>query len=178
MRRVTFLYRYHSSLFSVATEDNKIVGGRECTPHSQLSQVSLNSGYHFCGGPLVNEYWVVSAAHCYKSWVLCSTDIISKITKSTCLLKVISHVLCSLCVNHNLYLSFSKIDIVLGDHNHWFMDGNEQILLAALVIPHPKYESWLVNNDIMLIKLSKPATIGLWLWLYRLYFLGLLVLVI
>uniref|UniRef100_A0A668A8H7 trypsin n=1 Tax=Myripristis murdjan TaxID=586833 RepID=A0A668A8H7_9TELE len=103
-----------------ATEDDKIVGGHECRPHSQPHQVSLNSGYHFCGGSLVNENWVVSAAHCYKS----------------------------------------KMDIVLGDHNRWFMDGNEQIISAALVIPHPNYESWLVNNDIMLIKLSEPATIN------------------
>lgn len=52
------------------------------------------------------------------------------------------------------------MDIVLGDHNRWFMDGNEQIIPAARVIPHPNYESWLVNNDIMLIKLSRPATIN------------------
>lgn len=54
-------------MFPVATEEDKIVGGYECTPHSQAHQVSLNSGYHFCGGSLVNENWVVSAAHCYKS---------------------------------------------------------------------------------------------------------------
>ena len=58
-----------SLVFSVALEDDKIVGGYECTPHSQAHQVSLNSGYHFCGGSLVNENWVVSAAHCYKSYV-------------------------------------------------------------------------------------------------------------
>ncbi|XP_029928524.1 trypsin-1-like isoform X2 [Myripristis murdjan] len=50
-----------------ATEDDKIVGGYECQRNSQPHQVSLNSGYHFCGGSLVNEYWIVSAAHCYKS---------------------------------------------------------------------------------------------------------------
>ncbi|XP_063735818.1 trypsin-1-like isoform X2 [Eleginops maclovinus] len=103
-----------------ATEDDKIVGGQECVPHSQPHQVSLNSGYHVCGGSLVNESWVVSAAHCYKF----------------------------------------KMDIVLCDHNRWFMDGNEQIISAERVIPHPNYESWLVNNDIMLIKLSKPATLN------------------
>lgn len=58
-----------SCVFSVATEDDKIVGGYECTPHSEPHQVSLNSGYHFCGGSLVSKDWVVSAAHCYKSYV-------------------------------------------------------------------------------------------------------------
>ncbi|XP_066532843.1 trypsin-2-like isoform X1 [Hoplias malabaricus] len=50
-----------------AQEDDKIVGGYECTPYSQPWQVSLNAGYHFCGGSLVSQDWVVSAAHCYKS---------------------------------------------------------------------------------------------------------------
>ncbi|TNN89207.1 Trypsin-1 [Liparis tanakae] len=50
-----------------ALEEDKIVGGYECTPHTQGHQVSLNSGYHFCGGSLVRADWVVSAAHCYKS---------------------------------------------------------------------------------------------------------------
>jgi len=54
-------------VFLVATEDDKIVGGKECVPHSQPHQVSLNSGYHFCGGSLVSQDWVVSAAHYFKS---------------------------------------------------------------------------------------------------------------
>ncbi|XP_051818645.1 anionic trypsin-like [Antechinus flavipes] len=47
-------------------DDDKIVGGYTCE-NSLPYQVSLNSGYHFCGGSLINEQWVVSAAHCYKS---------------------------------------------------------------------------------------------------------------
>ncbi|XP_029695251.1 trypsin-3-like isoform X2 [Takifugu rubripes] len=48
-------------------EDDKIVGGYECRKNSVAYQVSLNSGYHFCGGSLISSTWVVSAAHCYKS---------------------------------------------------------------------------------------------------------------
>ncbi|XP_053226372.1 trypsin I-P38-like [Podarcis raffonei] len=48
-------------------DDDKIVGGYTCQSHSVPYQVSLNSGYHFCGGSLINNQWVVSAAHCYKS---------------------------------------------------------------------------------------------------------------
>ncbi|KAK6326651.1 hypothetical protein J4Q44_G00022960 [Coregonus suidteri] len=47
-------------------KDDKIIGGYECKAYSQPHQVSLNVGYHFCGGSLVNENWVVSAAHCYQ----------------------------------------------------------------------------------------------------------------
>ncbi|KAM3613529.1 uncharacterized protein V6R79_000970 [Siganus canaliculatus] len=63
MRSLVFLLL----IGAVFAEDDKIVGGYECERHSQPHQVSLNSGYHFCGGSLVNENWVVSAAHCYKS---------------------------------------------------------------------------------------------------------------
>ncbi|XP_043822942.1 anionic trypsin-like [Dromiciops gliroides] len=48
-------------------DDDKIVGGETCQEASVPYQASLNSGYHFCGGSLINEQWVVSAAHCYKS---------------------------------------------------------------------------------------------------------------
>lgn len=48
-------------------DDDKIVGGYTCAVNSVPYQVSLNSGYHFCGGSLINSQWVVSAAHCYKS---------------------------------------------------------------------------------------------------------------
>uniref|UniRef100_A0A3P8TQZ8 trypsin n=1 Tax=Amphiprion percula TaxID=161767 RepID=A0A3P8TQZ8_AMPPE len=46
-------------------QDDKIIGGYECRKNSVPYQVSLNSGYHFCGGSLISSKWVVSAAHCY-----------------------------------------------------------------------------------------------------------------
>ncbi|XP_033959370.1 trypsin-1-like [Pseudochaenichthys georgianus] len=103
-----------------AKEEDKIVGGKECTPHSQPHQVSLNSGYHFCGGSLVNENWVVSAAHCYKS----------------------------------------RVEVLLGEHNLIVTEGNEQFISSSRVIRHPNYNSYYIDNDIMLIKLSTPATLN------------------
>uniref|UniRef100_A0A8D3C7B7 trypsin n=3 Tax=Scophthalmus maximus TaxID=52904 RepID=A0A8D3C7B7_SCOMX len=103
-----------------ATEDDKIVGGYECEPYSQAHQVSLNSGYHFCGGSLVNENWVVSAAHCYKS----------------------------------------RVEVRMGEHNIKVTEGSEQFISSSRVIRHPNYSSYNINNDIMLIKLSKPATLN------------------
>ncbi|KPP65615.1 chymotrypsin-like precursor-like [Scleropages formosus] len=45
---------------------NKIVNGENAVPGSWPWQVSLQdySGFHFCGGSLINQYWVVTAAHC------------------------------------------------------------------------------------------------------------------
>ncbi|XP_067998212.1 trypsin I-P1-like isoform X2 [Melanerpes formicivorus] len=48
-------------------DDDKIVGGYTCAENSVPYQVSLNSGYHFCGGSLISSQWVLSAGHCYKS---------------------------------------------------------------------------------------------------------------
>ncbi|XP_052433965.1 trypsin [Carassius gibelio] len=43
----------------------KIFGGEDCVPNSQPWQVYLTSnGEPWCGGSLINERWVVSAAHC------------------------------------------------------------------------------------------------------------------
>uniref|UniRef100_A0A4W5MBZ7 trypsin n=2 Tax=Hucho hucho TaxID=62062 RepID=A0A4W5MBZ7_9TELE len=50
---------------AAAPMDDRIVGGYECEAHSQPWQASLNIGYHYCGGSLINDQWIISAAHCW-----------------------------------------------------------------------------------------------------------------
>ncbi|KAF7487309.1 Hypothetical predicted protein [Marmota monax] len=80
-------------------DDDKIVGGYTCAKNSVPYQVSLNAGYHLCGGSLISDQWVLSA-------------------------------------------------------------GDEQFIQAAKIIQHPSFDKDTLNNDIMLIKLTSPATIS------------------
>ncbi|KAM4650814.1 trypsin-like [Discoglossus pictus] len=44
---------------------NRIIGGQECTPHSQPWQSSVYYfDRHLCGGILIDQKWVLTAAHC------------------------------------------------------------------------------------------------------------------
>ncbi|KAM9204850.1 LOW QUALITY PROTEIN: trypsin I-P1-like [Mergus octosetaceus] len=101
-------------------DDDKIVGGYTCTKNSVPYQVSLNSGYHFCGGSLISSQGVLSAAHCYKS----------------------------------------SIQVKLGEHNLATQEDTEQTISSSKVIRHSGYNAYMLDNDIMLIKLSKAATLN------------------
>uniref|UniRef100_A0A4W5M9K4 trypsin n=1 Tax=Hucho hucho TaxID=62062 RepID=A0A4W5M9K4_9TELE len=62
------------------------------------------------------------------------------------------------------YLSYSftqsRVEERLGEHNIARTEGNEQFISSFRIIPHPNYSSYNINNDIMLIKLSKPTTLN------------------
>lgn len=48
-------------------QESKVLGGQECKPHSQPWQTALFQGIRLlCGGVLIDDNWVLTAAHCKK----------------------------------------------------------------------------------------------------------------
>ena len=48
----------------------------------------------------------------------------------------------------------------MGEHHIRVTEGNEQFITSSRAIGHPNYSSYNIDNDIMLIKLSKPASLN------------------
>uniref|UniRef100_U3J739 Chymotrypsin like n=1 Tax=Anas platyrhynchos platyrhynchos TaxID=8840 RepID=U3J739_ANAPP len=107
--------------------NERIINGQNAVSGSWPWQVSLQTrtGSHFCGGSLINEYWVVTAAHCE--------------------FNPYSHV------------------VVLGEYDRY--SGSEAVQVKTVTkvsraVTHPNWDSYNLNNDITLLKLSSPAQLG------------------
>ncbi|XP_010349432.1 kallikrein-7 [Saimiri boliviensis] len=98
---------------------DKIIDGAPCTQGSHPWQVALLNGNQLhCGGVLVGESWVLTAAHCKMNV-------------------------------YTVYLGSDK----LGDRK-------AQRITAWTSFRHPDYNTQTHANDLMLVKLSRPARLS------------------
>ncbi|MEQ2304628.1 Trypsin-3 [Ameca splendens] len=54
----------------------------------------------------------------------------------------------------------SRINVRLGEHNIAVIEGTEQFIDSTKVIRHPSYNSYTLDNDIMLIKLNRTVALN------------------
>jgi secreted trypsin-like serine protease len=66
-----------------AVDKDAIVGGNNTTITNHPWQISLqsNSGFHFCGGSILDESWILTAAHCVSGSSASSMRVVAGVTR-------------------------------------------------------------------------------------------------
>lgn len=70
--------------------------------------------------------------------------------------KLSSFLFMSLTLFHRSHL----IQVVLSDHNIFEVEGFEQRFNVSLVIRHYQYSYWMLDNDIMLLKVRNDSRVA------------------
>ncbi|XP_074713903.1 LOW QUALITY PROTEIN: trypsin-like [Strix uralensis] len=112
-------------------DEDRIIGGYPCIPASQPWQVYIYSPVR-CGGILLRDNWVLSAAHCNTSCPTCPPPP---------------------CPRRGLRLR-------LGENDLNQVEGTEQDRRGVRAIPHPGFDPTTLDNDLLLLKLDRPVALG------------------
>lgn len=114
---------------------NRIVGGVNAEKGEFPWQVSwrfskdpgVTADRHICGGTIVNENWVITAAHCV-----------------------------DLEIDGVPYKEPKYFKALLGEHNLEIEEPEEVKINVKRIIIHPQWNSQNLNNDLALIELERP----------------------
>nr|XP_033486718.1 coagulation factor X isoform X1 [Epinephelus lanceolatus] len=115
--------------------DLRIVGGALDRPGGSPWQVLLrrSNGHGFCGGTLVSDRWVVSAAHCLQE----TPDHVTIVSVCVCV-----------CV---------CVCVYTGDFDKRRPDPGEQLIKVQKVFVHPHFHAFTFDSDIALLYLAQPV---------------------
>ena len=123
------------------SRDTRILGGKDSThgkfPHMISLQTHKIIGSSFCGGALIADSWVLSAAHCF-------TDISSEEIEQTC------------GRNGCRYYEPKDFEAVAGAFKIEINEVEQQRRQLAEWFIHPFYTARPVSHDIVLLKTKEP----------------------
>ncbi|XP_003354214.3 serine protease 38 [Sus scrofa] len=121
----------------------KIIGGVDALEGKWPWQVSVHyAGFHICGGSIIDEYWVLSAAHCFER---------DKNTEA-----------------FDMYVGLVNLGVA-GHHTQWF-EVNKVIIHPTYEVYHPvggdialvQLKSRIVFSDSVLPICIAPPDVNLW----------------
>ncbi|MCO6457537.1 MAG: trypsin-like serine protease [Pirellulaceae bacterium] len=125
----------HDTIDLARAEFERIVGGNEATPGEWPWMVSVqyvdqqNQASHFCGGSLIDDQWVLTAAHCVKNIPVGGGQTVN--------------------------LDESQLRVILG--RHALGSGQGETRGVTQIIAHANYQNTVNGSDIALLRLDSPS---------------------
>jgi len=145
---------------------NRIIGGKNAAEHEFPWMVYIDIGGKFCGGTLLSDDTVLTAAHCledshthdgaYKTATHGTTCPNPRWTRGYTIDN--PDIGASVDIPQCWHQTTSNYKVVVGEHNTKKPDQGESTILARLVVKHHKYDRFLTDYDYGIIKLLTPVT--------------------